>query len=130
MTDNSRKEWQCYELLHGGEGPRGRDVVVMTPHYADQREAAEEAAAYFEGIDRREQDYGYDDADGMELWVEVADCGYFCVKCKIKATFLARKVSRSNDLLQRQRGLSNGTENQHRVDRRDLESRNGLHADQ
>ena len=93
MTMNRRKEWTCHELLHGGEGPRGRDVIVMTPHYSDPREAAEEAAAYFEEIDMREQNYGYDDADGGEMWIEVEACGEFRVRCKIKLTFLAMRVS-------------------------------------
>jgi hypothetical protein len=64
----SRREWQCWELLHGGEGPRGRDVVVIgLPKSA--KTAAEEAAEYFDAIEDREQP-GVD-LDGTEQFIEV-----------------------------------------------------------
>lgn len=91
-TEDRRKEWQCYELLHGGEGPRGRDVLVMTPYYAPDAFAAEEAARYFEEIDMRDQAYGFTEADGSEHWIEVEGHGVYRVTCHAELSFCATKV--------------------------------------
>jgi hypothetical protein len=62
-------EWRCYELLHGGEGPRGDHVDVVC---SDNRaEAAEEAAQHFDDCEQRAAGDGNDEFDGSWQYIEV-----------------------------------------------------------
>ena len=91
-TTDRRKEWKCYELLHAGEGPRGRSVDVMLPHYAAPREAAEEAADYFEDLDMIESGYGATEADGTDRYIEVEGAGSFMVVCEVVRKYHAESM--------------------------------------
>ena len=62
-------EWKCYELLHGGEGPRGDDVLVFCSH--DRGEAAEQAAEYFDDQWQHKERCGNDCLDGTTHHSEV-----------------------------------------------------------
>jgi hypothetical protein len=62
-------EFKCYDLLHGGEGPRGDSTTVCTsPNRSD---AAEEAANYFDDLEQHKERCGHDPFDGAVRYIEV-----------------------------------------------------------
>jgi hypothetical protein len=86
-----RKEWTCYLLMHDGEGPRGKSVEIMTPHYASPSEAACEAADYFDGDEQRDTGTmdDNDQFDCGEQAIEVcesADCKGYKIRVLCRVT--------------------------------------------
>jgi hypothetical protein len=82
-------EWRCWKLLHAGEGPRGEDVTVFCA--ADPREAAEQAAEYFDDQEQRKQCGGNDMFDGDVQYIEVEGEGFKTtrheVECEVKRVY-------------------------------------------
>jgi hypothetical protein len=62
-------EFECYDLLHGGEGPRGDKVTVFVGN--NRSDAAEEAATYFDDVEQRKERCGNDCFDGAVRYIEV-----------------------------------------------------------
>lgn len=69
--DELRKEWDCWQLLNGGEGPRGEHVLVMSPSYITAERAAEEAAEHFDDEEIRQECMAESDVDGLWRVIEV-----------------------------------------------------------
>lgn len=69
--DELRKEWDCWQLINGGEGPRGEHVLVMSPSYITAERAAEEAAEYFDDEEIRREGITDSNVDGLWRVIEV-----------------------------------------------------------
>ena len=82
-------EWNCWQLLHGGEGPRGEQVTVFCS--ASAHEAAEQAAEYFDDQEQRELRCGNDGFDGAVQHVEVEGDGQPTTRhevvCEVKRVY-------------------------------------------
>jgi hypothetical protein len=64
----------CYEITHDGEGERGNKVLVMSPYAHRSPEFyAEEAAGYFQDIEKRQEDMDDSAFHGTSMVIEVAD---------------------------------------------------------
>jgi hypothetical protein len=64
------KKTTCYEILHAGEGPRGRSVEIVGSHLLPIY-CAERAADYFDDIEKRRDDLANSDLDGTHQVIEV-----------------------------------------------------------
>ena len=91
-----RQDWECYQLLHGGEGPRGERVTVLgCGVWYDAEEAARHAAEYFDDEEMRRERMFHDDFDDGFQTVEVcedrSDCPgrIFEVRCEVVRKYTA-----------------------------------------
>lgn len=86
-------KWRCYELLHGGEGPRG-DFFDVEPFDYDRDEAAEEAAELFDDREIKKQCGGNDMCHGTVQFIEVVDEEGLStkheVRCEVKRHYMCR----------------------------------------
>lgn len=97
LIERGRHRWECWEILHDGEGPRGRRIVVNSIHPLRTPEEAAEAAA--EDLhDREARQEGYDCPacafDGSSQVIEVeTEQGPQCfrVRCRVKVEYEATK---------------------------------------
>ncbi len=99
MTDELRDEWTCWELLHSGEGPRGRSVVAMGMGRLTASEAAQEAAGCFDDAEAIFERWDNGEAarafDGAERYIEVetsAGVERFTVVCEVVRRYHARPM--------------------------------------
>ena len=85
-------EFECWELLHGGECPRGQQVTVFVGN--NRCDAAEEAAEYFDDLERHKERCGNDRFDGSVQYIEVVSkdgkSSKHEVVCEVKRVYTAR----------------------------------------
>lgn len=80
MKELQHGEWQCWDILHAGEGERGESVVVMG---GDASSAAEEAAEYFDDLEQARERISDEAFDGGTHYVEVVDHSGLSVKHEV-----------------------------------------------
>lgn len=92
----------CYEIMHSGEGPRGKKVSVEQRPGRSANDYAEEAAHNLDSDEAFRE--GWDDTDqglfhGGSHVIEVVDHPWhpepvrFCVKCQVVRRYEARKLN-------------------------------------
>jgi hypothetical protein len=81
-------EWQCWQLRHCGEGPRGEMVTVFCEN--SPAAAAEQAAEYFDDCEQRAT--GYDDQafDGNVHHIEVVGCDFKATRHEVVCEVMRR----------------------------------------
>lgn len=94
------KEWACWQLLNGGEGPRGEHVLVVSPSYITAERAAEEAAEYFDDEEIRQECMAESDVDGLWRVIEVETADgpkRFSVQTEVVRKYKAVSLDEGNE---------------------------------
>lgn len=96
---NTSYGWKCYQILNAGEGGRGRDMIVTTAAIA--KDAAEQAAEYFDDLEICTERTNVADFDDARQVIEVETNEgprRFYVRCEVRRIYCAISCDTAGDL--------------------------------
>lgn len=90
-TLGNRREFECFEITHDGEGDRGQHTTVVSVPTAHAAAAA--ASQYFDDIEKQRERLADSDFDGTSRVIEVQGVNSsprrFRVRCCVTRSYTA-----------------------------------------